>query len=132
MKEPELKELDLLKMKVWAVVGANQNPEKYGNMIYKKLKEKGFTVFPVNPVYEEVEGDRCYKNLSSLPEKPEVINMVVAPERAKGFLQEAAGLGIKYVWFQPGTFDEDVLLLAKSLGLEAVQACVLVAAKYIK
>jgi len=119
----------MLEKKVWAVVGANQNPDKYGNMIYKKLKSKGYEVYAVNPLYDTVEGDPCYKDLSSLPQLPDVIDMVVSPKRAKPVIEEAAKLGIKYIWFQPGTHDSEVLELAKKLGLETVQACVLVAAR---
>ena len=116
----------MLEKKVWAVVGANQNPEKYGNIIYKKLKSNGYEVYAVNPLYDTIEGDPCYKDLSSLPRVPDVINMVVSPKRAKPVNEEAAKLGIKYIWFQPGTHDSEVLELARNLGLETVQACVLV------
>lgn len=117
----------MLEKKVWAVVGANQNPEKYGNMIYRKLKGRGYEVFAVNPVYDSVEGDICYENLSSLPKVPDVINMVVSPKRAMAVVEEGAKLGVKYVWFQPGTYNEEVLKRAKDLGLEIALACVLVA-----
>lgn len=119
----------MLEKKIWAVVGANQNPEKYGNMIYKKLKIRGYEVYAVNPIYDMVEGEICYKDLSSLPKLPKVINMVVTPKRSKLILEEAAKLGIKYIWFQPGTYDDEVWELAKKLGLEAVQACALVATR---
>lgn len=119
----------MLEKKVWAVVGANQNPEKYGNMIYRKLKKRGYEVFAINPLYDTVEGDPCYKDLSSLPKLPEVINMVVTPKRAKLIIEEAAKLDIKYIWFQPGTYDDETIELAKSLGLEAAEACVLVATR---
>jgi predicted CoA-binding protein len=119
----------MLGKKVWAVVGANQNPEKYGNMIYKKLKLRGYEAYAVNPLYDTVEGDPCYKDLASLPKLPDVIDMVVTPKRAKPVLEEAAKLGIKYIWFQPGTYDDEVMELAMKLGLEAVQACVLVATR---
>ncbi len=122
-------EEDMLQLKKWAVVGANQNPEKYGNMIYRKLKRRNYQVFAVNPRYIEIDGDPCYKSLTDLPEKPDVINMVVAPALAKNFLQEAAALGIRNVWFQPGTTDESVLALAADLELSVVQACVLVATR---
>ena len=46
----------MLEKKVWAVVGVNENTEKYGNMIYKKLKRYGYKVYPVNPKYQEIEG----------------------------------------------------------------------------
>jgi len=117
----------MLEKKVWAVVGANQNPEKFGNRIYRKLKNRGYEVYAVNPLYDSVEGDPCYKDLSSLPKLPDVVNMVVSPKRAKPVLEEAARLGIRYVWFQPGTYDDEVMEVAKELGLETVLACVLVA-----
>lgn len=119
----------MLEKKIWAVVGANQDPEKYGNMIYRKLKTRGYEVYAVNPMYDTVEGDKCYKDLSSLPKVPEVIDMVVSPKRGRPVLEEAAGLGIKYVWLQPGTYDDELMKLIDELGIEAVQACVLVATR---
>ena len=119
----------MLEKKIWAVVGANQNPEKYGNMIYKKLKSKGYEVYAVNPVYDSIDGDKCYKDLSSLPVVPEVIDMVVSPKRGRAIIDEAASLGIKYIWLQPGTYDEELLKQIESLNLQQVQACVLVAAR---
>lgn len=119
----------MLEKKVWAVIGANQNEEKYGNMIYKKLKLRGYEAYAVNPLYDMVDGDKCYKDLTSLPKVPEVIDMVVTPKRAKPVIEEAARLGIKYIWFQPGTYDDEVLELAKQLGMEYALACVLVATR---
>jgi uncharacterized protein len=117
----------MLEKKVWAVIGANDKPEKYGNMIYRKLKTRGYKVYPISPNYEEIEGDKCYKDLSSLPEVPEVIDMVVSPKRGMAVIEEAIKLGIKNVWLQPGTFDDQLIKLAEDNGLNAVQACVLVA-----
>lgn len=119
----------MLEKRIWAVVGANQDPEKYGNMIYRKLRTRGYEVYAVNPMYETVEGDKCYKDLTSLPKRPEVIDMVVSPKRGKLVLIEAASLGIRYVWLQPGTYDEELLKLIDELEIEAVQACVLVATR---
>jgi len=112
--------------KVWAVVGANTNTEKFGNKIYRRLKERGYEVYAVNPKYDSIEGDPCYKSLSELPKVPEVIDIVVSPERAIPAIEEAARLGIKYVWFQPHTYNNDVLKLANKHGMEIVAGCVLV------
>lgn len=120
-------EKELLEKKVWAVVGVNQDEKKHGNMIYRKLKKKGYQAYAINPIYDTVDGDKCYKNLSSLPEIPEVINMVVSPKRAIAVIDEAASLGIKYIWFQPDTYDDDTLAYTKEKGIEYVLACVLVA-----
>ena len=116
----------MLEKKVWAVIGANDNPDKFGNIIYKRLKSEGYKVYPVNPMYPEVEGDKCYPDLSSLPEKPEVLDMVVSPKRGKSFIEEAARLGIENIWLQPGTYDQELLSMIREKGLTALQACVLV------
>lgn len=120
-------EEQMLEKKRWAVVGANEDPEKFGNKILRKLISRGYTVYPVNPKYETLEGIPCYKDLSSIPEKPEVIDMVVSPKRGRPILEEAAQLGIRNIWFQPGTYDDELLEFATSKGLTYVLACVLVA-----
>ena len=122
-----MKEEKMLEKKVWAVIGANENPDKYGNMIYKKLKARGYKVYPVSPNYEVIDGDKCYPNLKALPEIPEVLDMVVSPKRGAAVIEEAAELGIKDIWLQPGTFNNELLELIESKGLNSVQACVLVA-----
>lgn len=118
-------EADMLTQPVWAVVGANNDPAKYGNIIFKTLKSRGYRLYPVNPTCNTVEGEPCYKDLTSLPEKPGVINLVVSPQRGKAFIEEAATLGIDNIWLQPGTYDAELMALIKAKELNAVQSCVL-------
>lgn len=121
-----MSKITMIGKEVWAVVGANQNPNKFGNKIYKKLKSIGYVVYPVNPMYETIEGDTCYKNLTELPKKPDVINMVVSPEIGKGFIKEAIELKIRNIWFQPGTYSKEIYHILKGKEIDVVQACILV------
>lgn len=114
---------------IWAVVGATQNTTKYGYRLYQHLKHMGYKVYAVNPKYDAIDGDKCYSDLKSLPEVPEVINMVISPQKGKAVIAQAANLGIRYVWFQPGSYDDEILVLVKKLGMESVQACVLISSK---
>lgn len=117
----------MLEKKRWAVVGAHPKPDKFGNKIYNKLIKFGYEVTPVNPVYEEVEGVATVKTLKDVPGEIDCVNVVVSPKRAIEVVKDAVELGIKYIWFQPGAFDEAVIDLAESSGLEVVfHACVLV------
>lgn len=118
---------EMLNQPVWAVVGATKTHEKFGYKILKRLETAGYTAYAVNPVYTDIEGQPCYPSLKALPVVPDCVDMVVPPERAESFILEAAELGIKYIWFQPGTFDEPLIAFAKSKGLEVVHHyCVLV------
>ena len=117
----------MLEKKNWVVVGAHPNPEKYGNKIVKKLQVNGYQVVPVNPMYEEVEGVKTVASLKEVKEPVDCINVVVSPKRAMVVVKEAIDMGIKYIWFQPGAFNEEVIDYAESNGLHVVfHACVLV------
>ncbi|ABR48388.1 CoA-binding domain protein [Alkaliphilus metalliredigens QYMF] len=128
MDQVEKNKEEMLKLKTWAVVGVTPDEEKFGYKIYQKLKNHGYHVYAVNPKYDSVEGDIIYNSLKDLPEKPECVNIVVNPKVAKGVLEEVKALGIQYVWFQPGTFDEETIAHAEEAGLNIVYYdCVLVA-----
>lgn len=119
---------EMLDKKIWAVVGATPNESKFGYKIFKKLKSKGYEVYGINPIHEEIDGEKLYKNISDLPVKPECVNMVVSPKRSNPIVKEIADNGIEYVWFQPGTFDEETIDLAEKHNLKFVYYdCVLVA-----
>ena len=77
-------------------------------MIYHKLKRKGYDTYAVNARYDTVDGDPCYPDLSSVPAKIRVVNLVVNPRIGKGFIEEAARLGIPYVLLQPGTYSDEL------------------------
>lgn len=118
---------EMLQKGTWAVVGASTNKDKFGYKLYKKLKDHGYQVYPVNPGYDTIDGDKCYHSLSDLPETPDVIDMVVNPRIGMGIVEEAARLGINYIWLQPGTHNEDIVKSIEEKGMKYVKDCVLVA-----
>ena len=115
-----------------AVVGATERATKYGNIIYRDLKEKGFTVFAVNPYRETVDGDPCWHSLADLPERPTIVDIVVPPARTLGVLQECVDLGLRNVWIQPGAADAAVRDFVAANDFDAlVDACIMVRARPI-
>jgi len=117
----------MLELKTWAVVGANNNKDKFGYKIFRFLLDNSeLTVYPVNPGIEEIQGNICYKTLSDLPKKPDVVNLVVPPKVGEQIVRQCAELGIKNIWFQPGSDGASVVSLARELGLNIVQSCVMV------
>ena len=92
-----------------ALVGATDNPSKYGHTIYLDLKRKGYTVVPVNPQRATVNGDRAYEKLADLPEPPTIVNFVIPPRFTLHVLKQCLELGIKNVWLQPGAESPEVM-----------------------
>lgn len=113
-------------MKTWAVVGATDDPGKYGYKLWYILKDRGYTVFPINPKLTEIEGHEVFPSLRDLPVKPEVIDMVVNPRVGIKVMEEIAELGIKYVWMQPGTRSQEIRDFADDHDITLIEDCVLV------
>ncbi len=112
-----------------AVVGATDDPGKYGAVIYRDLKGKGFTVYAVNPGRETVAGDPAYPTLADLPEAPTIVNFVVPPHVSLAVLAEAKSLGYRLVWLQPGSSSPAVREYVEANGFEhLIDACIMVSA----
>jgi len=110
-----------------AVVGATDSPAKYGGIIYRDLKRKGFRVVPVNPGRSTVDGDTAYRSVSELPEQPDIVNIVVPPARTLSTLDDVAGLDDAVVWIQPGASDGAVRARVEELGIPSlIDACIMV------
>ena len=117
----------MLNLKVWAVLGATDNKDKFGYKIFKILKDAGYKVYPVNPGVDSILGDKCYPTLSALPVKPDAVNFVVPPKVGEPIIAECVALGIKNVWLQPGANGDNVVNAAKQAELNVIhKSCILV------
>ncbi|MGB8212395.1 MAG: CoA-binding protein [Anaerolineales bacterium] len=89
---------DFLAQKKIAVIGVSDKRETGCNMGYKKFKEAGYQVYAVNPHITTFEGDPCYPDLKSLPEKPEAVFILANPKVTDLIVQQCVDLGVKHVW----------------------------------
>jgi predicted CoA-binding protein len=112
--------------KRFAVIGASDNPEKYGNRIVKNLKARGYEVFPVNPRLKEVEGLVCFSSVADIPCKVDVAVFVVPPAIIEEVLKQCVGLGIRRIWLQPGSENEASISYCRENNLNVVyNVCVM-------
>ena len=92
-----------------AVTGVSRTPKTHGsNTVYKRLRDRGYEVFAVNPNANEVEGDRCYRDLTSIPGGVDAVVIGTRPEIAEHTMHECADLGIKHVWMHRGPGEGSV------------------------
>jgi uncharacterized protein len=100
-----------------AVTGVSRASKGHGsNVVYKRLRERGYEVFAVNPNADEVEGDRCYHDLRSIPDRVEAVVIGTKPEVAEATMRECAELGIKHVWMHRGPGAGSVSQAAADYG----------------
>ena len=117
----------------WAVVGATSVRSKYGNKVLRcYLQHERAPVYPVNPRGGMIEGLQAYASLSALPEPVRAISIITPPAISEEIVLEAARLGIRYLWMQPGAESERALALAAEHDLELIAGgpCILVVLGY--
>jgi len=125
MTSKKLVEEFMLQKKI-AVVGVSRKKTKFGNAIYKELKQKGYQVFPINPNMQTFEGDPCYPDLLSLPEKVDAVVINVPPAQTEKVVREAKEAEINKVWLQQGSQSKDAIKFCEENGIDYVtNECIL-------
>jgi uncharacterized protein len=100
-----------------AVTGVSRAPQGHGgNVVYRRLKERGYEVFAVNPNADQVEGDPCYHDLRSIPGGVEAVVIGTRPDAAEETMRECAQLGIEKVWMHRSFGAGSVSAVATDLG----------------
>jgi predicted CoA-binding protein len=115
-----------------AVVGVSDKRETGCNMSYKKFKENGYQVYAVNPHISTYEGNACYADLKSLPDKPDAVFILANPKVTEEIVGQCVELGIKHVWMhcmmgiKPGlaasmtSVSQSAVDLCKANGIEVI------------
>ena len=100
-----------------AVTGVSRTPKTHGaNNVYRRLRERGYQVFAVNPNTDKAEGDRCYQDLKSIPGGVDAVVIGTRPQIAEDTMRECAELGIKQVWMHRGPGAGSVSAAATGYG----------------
>ena len=123
---------DFLAQKKIAVVGVSDKRDTGCNLSYRKFKENGYAVYAVNPRISSFEGDPCYPDLKSLPEKPDGVFILANPKVTEQIVQQCVDLGVKRVWMhcmmgtKPGlaqgmtSVSQSAVDLCKANGITAI------------
>lgn len=121
-----------LAQKKIAVVGVSDKRDTGCNLAYKNFKGAGYKVYAVNPRISSFEGDPCYADLKSIPEKPDAVFLLTNPKVTEQVVQQCVDLGVKHVWMhcmmgtRPGlaqgmtSVSQSAVEMCKSNGIEVI------------
>lgn len=124
---------DFVSQKTLALVGMSRQSKKFGNYAFRELTQRGYRVFPIHPVAENIEGEKCYPSLSQLPETVGGVVAVVPPAQTEKVVRDAAAAGIKRVWMQQGAGSPDAIRFCQENGISEVHGeCILMFASPVK
>ena len=112
----------LKEVKTVAIVGASARQERDSFKVMRSLLDNGYEVFPVNPNEEGrlILGQFCYKDLSSIQKKIDMVDVFRAEEFVFDITTEAIEIDAKILWTQEGIINEKVASLGRSSGLKVV------------
>ena len=111
---------EFMAQKTLAVAGVSRNANKFGNMVYKELKKKGYTVYPINPNAESIDGDPCYPSLAALPATPGGLIITTAPAQSEQLVRDAAKAGVSHIWLQQGAESKAALQFCQENGIQYI------------
>ncbi len=119
MTDEEKKQL-LSKVKVIAIVGVSDDPNKPSNIVARYLKDAGYRIIPVNPRYNEVLGEMCYKSLSDIKEHIDIVDIFMRSEQLLPVVEEAVKIRPECIWLQLGIVNESAKRIAEENGIKFV------------
>jgi hypothetical protein len=111
-----------------AVIGASTDRSKYGNRAVRAYQDQGWTVYPVNPKEDQIEGLACYRGIADIPTVVDRVSLYVPPDVGILLLEAILACGAIELWVNPGSGSPELLTRAGQLGLVAVEACSIIAA----
>ena len=111
---------NILKLKTIAVVGMSPKPERASQYVAMYMKEKGYTIYPVNPGHDKIAGMDCYPDLESIPDSIDVVDIFRRSEFVPLIVDSAITIGVKAVWMQDTVIHEEAGKKAEDAGLLVV------------
>ncbi len=104
----------------YAIVGHQASKKPYPKITYGALKERGATVYPMDPDGGTVEGDKAYADFSALPGPVEAAILELPKEETAAWVAKAADAGIKTIWIHQMTDTPEALAEAEKRGLKVI------------
>ena len=111
----------LRKYKTLAVVGLSAQWHRPSYFAAKYMQEHGYRIIPVNPTYDSILGERCYKSLKDIPERVDVVDCFRKSTEIPALAEDAIAIGAKVLWMQLGVHNAEARARAEGAGLEVVE-----------
>ena len=111
----------LRKYRTLAVVGLSAQWHRPSYFAAKYMQEHGYRVIPVNPMYDEILGEKCYKSLRDIPEPVDIVDCFRKSAEIPALAEEAVAMGAKVLWMQLGVRNPQARARAEGAGLEVVE-----------
>lgn len=122
-----------LESKEFAIAGASRNSKKFGGAVFKELKEKGFTLHPINPNTDEIQGQKCFKSVLELPDDVNNLFIVTPRQETQKVVNAAIQKGVKLIWIQQKSETPEAVKTIEDAGIPLIHnKCIFMFADPVK
>jgi uncharacterized protein len=104
-----MKHFEFVESKTYAIAGVSRDKKKFGNYVFRNLKEKGYEVLPINPNAAEINGVPCYADVSALPDNISHLIVMTKKNQTLQVVEAAVKKGIKNIWVQQSSETKEVI-----------------------
>ena len=111
---------DFLEPRKMAIIGVSRNVKKFGGAVFKELKEKGFDLYPVNPNADDIQGIKCYKSVTDLPEDVKHILILTPAKETEQVATDCVRMGAKMVWIQQKSDTPKAVKVIEDAGIPLI------------
>jgi predicted CoA-binding protein len=108
-------------LRSFAIIGVSSKKKKFGNTIFAHMKSRRFNIYPIHRSASSVEGETCYPDIDSLPEKPEGVILVIPPVETEKAVKDIAKAGITNVWMQLGADSKTAIDYCNANGITVIR-----------
>ncbi len=109
-----------------AILGASPKPDRYAYQALQLLHEYGHRTLPINPVFEEILGEKCYPGISDAPGPIDTVTLYLGETRSTPLIDEIIGVKPRRIIMNPGAENSALAAKAEEAGIEVVEGCTLV------
>jgi len=116
-----------------AIAGASRNLKKFGGVVFKELRERGFELYPINPNAEEIQGIKCYKSVDEIPADVVHLLILTSKEDTGAVVQSAIKKGVKMIWIQQKSETPEAIKTIEKAGIPLIyNKCIMMFAAPVK
>lgn len=124
---------DFLYHKKLAIAGVSRSPKSFSREVCRELRERGYEVLPVNPNADEIEGEKCYNSIDTLPDTVKSLLILTPKKETDDVLRSAIKRGIENIWVQQMSETADTMKIASEGNVDIIsKKCIFMFAQPVK
>lgn len=112
--------------RIVAVLGATPKPDRFAFKAMKLLKRYNHKVVLINPAFDQIDGEKCFKSILEVENPIDTLTMYVGEARSEPLIADILKAKPRRIILNPGAENDHLRNEATKIGIEVVEDCTLI------